>query len=175
MTRTVLPVYSLDASALFDLFDYYPADRFGPIWTGLDELIKQGRLIMVEQAVGECLDPNSSAWLRTRRSIIVRFSPELNDCMLEIMADLTAASLMLVNPRKTRNEADPFVIAAAIAYNRQINGGNDGPTVVLSSEKAAPENATNVKIPNVCARYKIRCMNLLEMMREENWRFSSFD
>lgn len=54
--------------------------------------------------------------------------------------------------------ADPFVIASA-----KINNG-----YVVTQEERKP-NAS--KIPNVCDHFKIKCINLEQLMEKEGWSF----
>ena len=54
--------------------------------------------------------------------------------------------------------ADPFVIACA-----KVKNGT-----VVTYEKFKP-NAN--KIPNVCAHFKIPCINFEEFMKTQNWKF----
>jgi hypothetical protein len=64
----------------------------------------------------------------------------------------------LINPNTGRSGADPFVIALA-----QVNG-----CAVVTEEKARP---TKPRIPDVCAGFGIRCMNMLDLMRQEGWKY----
>lgn len=59
-----------------------------------------------------------------------------------------------------RNEADPFVIALAIA--------RDG---VVMTEETLSGSLDKPRIPNVCAALDIRCLSLVEFVREQNWTF----
>ena len=52
--------------------------------------------------------------------------------------------------------ADPWVIAHAIAH-----GG-----VVVTFEARAPVNSQQVKIPNVCQHFHMRCITTYQMLRE---------
>ena len=52
--------------------------------------------------------------------------------------------------------ADPWVIAHAIAH-----GG-----VVVTFEARAPVNSHQVRIPNVCQRFDVRCITTYQMLRE---------
>ena len=54
--------------------------------------------------------------------------------------------------------ADPFVIAAAYIRNGQV----------VTQEGRKPNAA---KIPNVCAHFDIKCLNLEGLMEKEGWTF----
>lgn len=163
-------VYSLDASVVIDLFEHYPDDIFPPIWEALDVLAGEKRIVMAEQAKNECHDQQAKDWLGKHKDIVMAFSPMLNECMLDLMADLAKAGLQLIRPTSPKNAGDPWVIAAAMAYNRAESGKDVGHACVLTSEKPAGENAIKVKIPNVCARRGIEYVNFIELMRLEDWK-----
>lgn len=61
---------------------------------------------------------------------------------------------------KNRNGADPFVIATAL-----VNGF----TVVTEELGGSP---TKPKIPSVCTALGVRCINVLQFIREQGWSFS---
>jgi hypothetical protein len=64
----------------------------------------------------------------------------------------------LVDLKKGRGQADPFVVALA-----RVRGAT-----VVTEEHAKP---TAPKIPDACRRFGIRCINLLEFIREMRWKF----
>ena len=66
----------------------------------------------------------------------------------------------LVDTRKNRSGADPFVIALAMAQD----------CAVVTAE-VATGNAERPNIPDVCAGIRIRCLTLLDLFREMGWRF----
>ena len=65
-----------------------------------------------------------------------------------------------VDPNKTTPEADPFVIALAISK---------GWSVVATENPANPGGRP--KIPDVCRKYKIECLQLIDFFRKEKWEF----
>ncbi len=76
------------------------------------------------------------------------------------VATILAGYERLVDTRKNRSAADPFVIALAMA-----NGCG-----VVTAE-AATGKADRPNIPDVCTGVGIRCLGLLEFFRELGWRF----
>ena len=64
----------------------------------------------------------------------------------------------LVDTVKGRSGGDPFVIALARQHK---------PTMTVVSE----ENPGKTRIPDVCAAEDIRCLKLLELIQELDWRF----
>lgn len=66
----------------------------------------------------------------------------------------------LLDTRKSRSGGDPFVIALA-----QLNNA----TVVTNERMTGSADRPN--IPDVCAALRIRCINILELIREQGWVF----
>lgn len=66
----------------------------------------------------------------------------------------------LVDTRRNRSAADPFVIALAIAQG----------CAVVTAE-AATGKPDKPNIPDVCSSMGVRSINLLEFFREQGWRF----
>jgi hypothetical protein len=73
---------------------------------------------------------------------------------------LLASHEKLLDTRAGRSAADPFVIALA-----QVEG-----CAVVTGERAT-NSLERPNIPDVCAALGVRCMNLLDMVREQGWRF----
>jgi hypothetical protein len=76
------------------------------------------------------------------------------------VSSILSAHERLVDTRKNRSAADPFVIALAMAKG----------CVVVTAEGASnkPERPN---IPDVCSAMEIRRIGLVELFREQGWRF----
>jgi Domain of unknown function (DUF4411) len=81
--------------------------------------------------------------------------------------DLSKASALslaqfpnLIDPTKTTPDADPFVIALAIA---------ESGVVVTSEHLAGPGGRP--KIPNACAHFGVKYVNLLDYFRAKGWKY----
>jgi hypothetical protein len=66
----------------------------------------------------------------------------------------------LVDTRRGRMGADPFVIAVAKLNN----------CTVVTNE-ALTNNIKKPNIPDVCAALNVRCLNILQMIQAEGWVF----
>lgn len=62
----------------------------------------------------------------------------------------------LIDVKKRKSSADPFLIAAAIVHKAAV-----------VTEERPSGGPGKVKIPDVCREMKIPCMTLLEMMLRE--------
>ncbi len=76
------------------------------------------------------------------------------------MAEILVSFEKLLDTRRNRSAADPFVIALA-----QIEG-----CAVVTGERSTG-NLNRPNIPDVCAELKIPSMTLLQMIRHEGWTF----
>jgi len=66
----------------------------------------------------------------------------------------------LVDTKRDRSMADPWVIAHAMAEG----------AVVVTKEQFAPRR---IKIPDVCQAFGVRCMDDFQFLREVGVRFSA--
>jgi hypothetical protein len=154
-------MYSLDTSALLDGGRrYYPPDVFPPLWEKLSELIQGGKLSSPDEVREELKKKDDEVW-RWAREQIGLFVPLADDIQSATVAIL-AAFPKLVDTRRGRGQADPFVIAHA-----RVNGH-----VVVTGERR-PGTKTKPTIPYVCRHFNVRYLDLLGLMREQGWTFSS--
>lgn len=166
--ETQSAVYSIDTIALVDLKRLYPPDVFPLLWIKLDDLINKGRLISPDRVLKELerRDDELLAWVKARKHMF----KELSLQQLKLAAGIVAEYSDLVDMNKDTEEADPFVISLAMAENEpdQTRLFNDE-YVVVAQERRRRGTGRN-KIPDVCDAKGIRCLNLLELFREEKWQ-----
>jgi len=66
----------------------------------------------------------------------------------------------LVDTKKNRSAADPFVIAQAMASNS-----------IVVTEEISARGSKSPKIPDVCSAFNIDSINVLEFMRRVGMKF----
>lgn len=150
--------YCIDTSALIQpLEKRYPVDVFPTLWERVDELISEGRFVAPDIVLDELgrVSDNASAWGKARRGIFV----EMDDRLLREGQAIIRRFPRIVERRKRRSQADPFVVGLA-KLDRLV--------CVTEEEQGS---ATNVRIPFVCGELSVSCIDFLEMMRREGWRF----
>lgn len=152
--------YSIDTSALVHGWvRAYPISvpMFRPVWEKLDELIEDGRLRASAEVLSEIKkqDDDLAAWCDERPHLFVEIE---DDPIQEQVANLLAKYPRLVDTRKGRDGADPFVIAYAMTCN-PIR------TVVTQEQGGTLEKP---KIPVVCNAEDVRCINLLQLLAEQS-------
>lgn len=153
-------IYCFDTSALINGWHrYYHPDNF-PVWSDIEELSHQGRVIATEEVLVELEkqdDDEVFAWAIARPQIFRPIDEQIQIATSEILRRFPR----LVDNRKLRSRADPFVIALA-----QIEDA-----AVVTYEDYS-HNAEKPKIPNVCHALGIPCMTLLHLIRQEGWRYT---
>jgi predicted nucleic acid-binding protein len=149
--------YCIDTSAIIQPLKRYPMDVFPSVWEHLSALVVEERLSAPDHVLNELRrkSDTATAWGEAHQGIFVETDERL---FLEVRK-VIALFPRIVERRKSRSQADPFVIAHA-----KIHG-----LVCVTEEE--PGDATNVRIPFVCGELSVVCINFLEMLRREGWRF----
>jgi Domain of unknown function (DUF4411) len=152
--------YSVDTSAILEAWRRrYPPDIFPAVWKRLDGVILDGELRASEEVLLELekRDDEVHAWAKEHKAKM--FVP-LDEKQQEHVAAILAAHERLVDTRKNRSAADPFVISLAMAERCTV--------VTAEAATGKPERPN---IPDVCAAMGIPCIDLLGLFREKGWRF----
>lgn len=156
--------YCLDANVLINAWNqYYSKTISSGYWEILGRLGHRGRIFLPEYVKAEIVrtDDTLADWLLG--SGIPIYS--IDSRVMEIVSAIYAADprhALLVDNTKGRSLADPWVIAHAIAEN----------ACVVTKENKVTSSDKRVKIPNVCEKMGVRCINDFEMIRELGIRFS---
>lgn len=152
--------YSIDTSAILDAWRRrYPPDVFPAVWERFDEAIEGGDLGASEEVLLEVekRDDEVHAWVKARKAKM--FVP-IDEEQQRHVSSILGKHERLVDTRKNRSAADPFVIALAMAQG----------CAVVTAE-ATTGKADRPNIPDVCLAMGVRSMTLLELFREQGWRF----
>jgi hypothetical protein len=147
--------YCFDASAWIVYWRSYPIDIAPGLWEKFDELSRDGRLRTPVQVLEELKATHGE------EDPLVQWILRHADCLLSMPSEhqLTVVRELLarpefrgwVDPAKEIPEADPFVVAAALDWNRAgtcelfpLNWR------VVSTEGSRSEKRQKVRIPVVC-------------------------
>lgn len=152
-------IFSVDTSAWLDGWARdYPPDVFPSLWVRLAERIADGTIRCSEEVYVELKkkDDGLHGWLKARKEVLVPIDEEIQ----KLVSELLLLYPRLVDTLKNRSQADPFVIATAETLE----------ATVVTGEK--PRGRLDIpKIPDVCEARNIRCITLIEMLRELGWTF----
>lgn len=151
--------YSFDTSSLVEPWRRtYPPDVFPSLWDQhLPALVSNGDLRSTEEVHVELQrqDDELLEWTTLHPGMFI----EVDEAVQLSVAAILAEYPNLIDVNTGRSGADPFVIALA-----QTSG-----CAVVTEEK--PRSLINPKIPDVCAALGVRCMNMLQVIRDEGWTY----
>jgi hypothetical protein len=135
----------------------YPLDVFPGAWALLENLAASGSLVSSDEVPTELRneDDDVYAWAKGHETIFLPLSHEVQNKAKEILR----THPNLVDLKKRKSGADPFLIATAVLLNCSL----------VTEEK--PSGGPNrSKIPDVCRYYHVDCFGILEMLRREGLR-----
>lgn len=149
--------YSFDTSAILNTWRrHYPPDLFPTLWERLESLIDSGTAVATEEVLEELRrkDDEIHGWAVRHRSMFIPIDELIQYRVLDVMSEFPR----LVDNRSNRSGADPFVIALAQLHDL---------TVVTYEEST--NSLRRPKIPDVCARLNLRCIKMVDLIREQGW------
>ena len=155
-----MTIFCFDTSALLDAWTRsYPVDVFPQLWHAIEDLIASGRAIAPEEVRVELAKKDDSIlkWAKKQRGLFV----DLDDAQQVSVSEILSRFPKLIDTRRGRSGADPFVIALA-----RVRGA-----VVVTGEND-DGSANNPKIPTVCTAFGVRAIKPLGFIRENRWVFS---
>lgn len=156
-----MPEYWIDTNVLIEARNGpYGFDIAPGFWTALDELSSRGQVRMSSLVYDELVasvQDDLALWISERRrsELIVEPNAAVQAALREI-ADYVNGNYAVSRAAPFLRGADPWVIAHALA-----TGGT-----VVTQEARVPANSTKVKIPNVCAVFRVGSINTYRMLRE---------
>jgi hypothetical protein len=151
--------YCIDTSSILHAWiEAYPPDNFPPVWDKINDFIAKGKLISSEEVLRELKKKHDSAyqWAKGHTNV---FLP-LDEATQVLVAEIMSNHKRLVDTRKGRIGADPFVIAVAKLKH-----------CTLVTNEAITNNLKRPNIPDVCAVMGVECINILQLFQTEGWVF----
>lgn len=157
-------MYSLDTSFFMDWqARYYPLDVFQSLESRIEQLIETGEgaaVALVKEEIDSVGTPGLRTWATNHPGLFVALTRDIQVAG----ASIEARYPDLLDPKSPYQSADAYVIALA-----QVRGG-----IVVSQETSAAEKRKAPKdhyIPDVCRELGVPCINLLGLMRRQQWVF----
>lgn len=150
--------YSIDTSALLDAWiRWYPPDLFPKLWLNIEALINEQRLFASEEVLVELekKDDEIYKWAK-KQKIFYPLTTEIQSIATQILTKFPR----LVDSRRERSQADPFVIALAKHKNCKV----------ITGEKNFGTD-DRPRIPIVCKEFGVEWINIVQLIRTEGWRF----
>ena len=159
-------IFIADSSALIEIQQKYPHDVFGGLWKNLSGLAKNGRMVAPRHVFDEiknyARDDYLKTWAAQHKDMFKEPTPAHYLKVKEILASFPH----LINPKSEFEQADPYVIAMAVCMASQTTLVQNIRVVVTEESFSKPQ-----KIPDVCRNLGIKCINTIEMFRQEGWKF----
>ncbi len=136
---------------------YYPPDVFETFWMRMEHLFESGVLISHEEVLREITRKSDelAVWGKERSAYFLQFDAEQEVVLIDILSRFER----LMMSGKSKNAADPFLIALASTTN----------SILITQEQSGSQSKP--KIPDVCAALGLTSMPLLDMFRREGFRF----
>lgn len=155
-------MYIVDTNSFNVLGHYYP-ENFPSLWNHIDLLIKNTKFASVKEVKRELeLNFHSEhleSWVKNNSKIF--FPPSVDEMILvsEIFMDSTFRNLVKRNNiLRGLPVADPFLVAAAKHKKASV-----------ITEEKYKKNAA--RIPNVCEKFKVPCINIQTFLKIEKIKF----
>lgn len=160
--KTDTPNYVIDSSSIIaGQKKLYPQRVFPTLWNKVEGLVKEGALYIPPQVVDEVTrkdDDDPNQWVRKVRENQFRPSADLSQ---DVEKEFRNLAEKWPSPRLLKG-ADLYVIA----YAKLMEA-----TVITEEKPNSKEAETLTKIPSVCERKKVKCINLLDLLEEQEWTF----
>ena len=156
-------VYSLDTSALIAAFnERYPIEHFPGFWRDIEELIRNDRLKMEQIAFEEGMkDKGIKEWCNQNQ--LEPYLQWVTDDSIQIkVKEILKEFPRMLDARRGKSGADPWVVALAMIYQDGIVVAEEGPT----------NKPHRPKIPEACNHFGIECIKLVDLVRRENWVYN---
>lgn len=153
------PIYCLDSSTIINLRQDFPEDIFEGLWAGLRHLVSSRRLVihtMVRSEI-DVKDDDCGHWIRTLQPDPLIDIDQAQGEFIKRMARDYQYLAHRLEKTEYANRADPFVLAACATQG-----------LILVTDEGPQE----WKLPDLCRKYGVTCLDRFGLMRSERWRFS---
>jgi len=158
------PKYCLDANVLIVPWNSYYSRKMCPDYWQLLERLGHGGRVFIPKAVEEEIartEDQLSQWLKGSGIPVYPVEEPVTQCLSKIF-ETDPLHQHLVDNIKGRSLADPWVIAHAMAQQ----------ACVVTKEKKQTARTDRIRIPNVCEKMSVRCIDDFQFIEELNIRFS---
>ena len=156
-------IYSFDASSIIYFWDNYPVDNshFDSIWSWFSKKISQGIFTISKEAFDECIQKADGfkKWLSDNNIEFNIYKKNKED--LKIASEIE--KFLEIKDKKYHSkgvgENDIFIISIAKRTDTTLVS-NEG------KQNNEPEIKANFKIPLVCEKFDVECINFTELLKK---------
>lgn len=164
--------YCLDANVFIEPPKrYYTFDIAPPYWQALIEWGIQGTICSARRVLRELNEKNDdlSLWAKTDAIGLFLEPDDITYACYSEVADFVEINYEEQHKQEFLDGADPWVIAQSMAHELTV--------VTLETWKTVDRNGVTkkikgkVKIPNICAEFKVRYIDIPTFLREMKFKF----
>lgn len=154
------PILWFDTCSFTELRRSYPKPVFDPVWDFVGNLFLIDRILSIEDVYIELQqqDDEVAAWIEQWEDCFIPLDDSIQTRAREILASFPS----LVDLRRGKSSADPFLIAAA-----SVRGG------IIVTEENPSGGPHKVKIPDAAGRLGLPCIKLLQVLQQEGFRLAT--
>lgn len=157
-----MATYCIDSCSLMkSMRDRYPIDSFPGLWEQLGSAFESKMLVSSKLVLDEIKkgDDDLVKWVKPYEKYFV----EVDSAQLTEVGTILNKHKGLVDPKATRESADPYLVALAKI--------NEYVLVTEEERMTLQPNSKKTKLPNVCETENIRCIRIVDMIKELGWKF----
>ncbi len=145
--------------------DIYPFDVFPSFWEFLERAITEERLVLLNLVKDEILKGKDELtdWIKRLNPPVMTIDDQKIVDSYGMVSEYVYSqssrySQSVINSWfRNLNVADPWLIAAAIAYNGQI---------ITNETDRKPDAKNRLLIPNIASYFDVPCIKITQAMRE---------
>jgi hypothetical protein len=160
--------YVIDTSSLLELRPFLKYKKtIVSLWSNMENIIDAGRLMAPDMVFDDLKVKSDDIlfWAKSHRSLFKK----VTSSQLKILKDIENKYPQWVDPNSNKNQADPYVVALAIAMKQVRQKGLVYSNVIVVNEES--KDPKRLKIPSVCKGYGVESINLSELFEKEGWQF----
>lgn len=143
--------YVIDTSAILSQKRNEPFRRslYKTLWKTIDQMVQDHIIVTCSEVEQEVHDKEIRLWMKNNKMVVLPIDDEIQENVTLIV---TSVNKRLIDFKKNKSSADPFLIATAKRYN----------LAVITEEKKESDK----KIPFTCNKMGIHCVNLNDFAEE---------
>lgn len=137
----------------------YDYEVFPAVWDKVGDMADSGLLLSIEDVYEElkAQDDLVFDWAKKHSKMFLPLDKDIQSKASQILSTHPG----LVDLKKRKSGADPFVIATGLVHS-----------CAIVTEEVRSMNPARPKIPDVCKAYRLECIRLLEMLRNEHLKLA---
>lgn len=166
--------YCMDSSVFIEAHRrYYGFDIAPGFWTAIENEVANGKIISIRNVYTEISEGKDQLtnWTQTLRSTLFVEPDGLVVENMRFVADFIENNYDASSHKiEFLRNADPWVIALARAYDMTVVTGENGKKEDI--HPISKKITGKIKIPNVCDKLKIPCIDTFTLLRQLNIKLS---